>query len=103
VVNELKRREPEKYKDVPDGLQLTGEVKENFDKYVQRLAEDEKHLVSADDVKNIENLFRCGMWTGNYLPIARLIEWKFGKGKFRELAENTTSDEKFVEYVKNLN
>jgi len=42
--------------------------------------------------ESIFNEFAKAHFTGNYLPIARLIEKTFGKGGFRKLAEETASN-----------
>lgn len=40
--------------------------------------------------------------TGNYLPVARIMEKTFGKGSFRKLGENSTNSKDFTKFTKKL-
>lgn len=62
---------------------------------------------NSDEFENSEEIFDLfleGKFTGNILPIGRLIDKTFGKGTFRKLGESTYMDSQddMVEFVNQL-
>ena len=51
---------------------------------------------------DVYDMFVSGSITGNYMPIARLMENNFGKGAFRRLGENSSTLETFINFVEEI-
>jgi hypothetical protein len=64
--------------------------RESFDGLIERIVAASSSTATTEEVKNA---FYNAHFTGNYLPLARLIESALGPGSFREVAELLSSKE----------